>query len=95
MTCFFLAQKCPFTLVVSSLINMPFSRLKTLVLHQRLPLRLSLFNDKIVRNFSVVQKSHDVLKIFNLTLLLVQSETLVLMDYCEDKDIEVTLYNPK
>ena len=34
-------------------------------------------------------------KNFNLTLLLVQAETLVLMDYCEDKDIEVTLYNPK
>ena len=55
------------SLVVSSLINMPFSRLRILVLHQRRPLWLC--------------------------LLLVHLESLDVRDYCEDKDIEVNLYN--
>ena len=42
-----------------------------------------------------MSKNLDVFKIFNLTLLLVQSETLDIMDSCEDKDIEVNLYIPK
>ena len=40
-----------------------------------------------------MSKNLDVFKIFNLTLLLVQSETLDIMDSCEDKDIEVNIHS--
>ena len=45
------------------------------------------------KGFFQSSKIHEFFKNYNLTLLLVQLESLDIMDFCEDKDIEVNLYN--